>query len=240
MALRQEIAEKDGDAVSLSTILRTACLLLTQNDKKTLSAREVQFAVSIHFGGDKKKFAIREATKKLTRFTSYSDENMPEEFASFPPALKHIKRLIGDFSVRKIGKGSIAYLMGIFDNLQNYQMEDITYYPTVDIKFFLKCVDNIASNEKKLTVKSAHFMNAKQILNPEGVSIEWSIDRTPDNVKEELPGRKVDNSFFSLIIYKFQTNWFSRKTAPNLFGDNFYQISCHFLPTHMHQRQMTP
>ena len=133
MALRQEIAEKDGSAVSLSTILRTACLLLTQNDKKTLSAREVQIAVSIHFSGDKKKFAVREATKKLTKYSSYSDENMPEEFARLPQALKQIKRLAMDFSIRRIGKGSVAYLFGIFDNLENYQMEDITYYPTVDI-----------------------------------------------------------------------------------------------------------
>ena len=124
MSLKPEIAEKDGDAVSPSTILRTACLLLTQNDKKTLSAREVQFAVNIHFTGDKKKFAIREGTRKIARYTVLDDtDDLPEEFASFPPALKQIKRLVGEFTVRRVGKGAAIYLLGIFDNLQNYPLK---------------------------------------------------------------------------------------------------------------------
>lgn len=198
MSLKQNIADKEGNSALLSTVLRTACLLLSQKNKKSLTLDVVNIAIKIHFTENKKKQALKEGNKNLDIFRGGQ-----EVFQNLEQINTQIKKFTLEFlNLNKIMSESLVFLMGIYDNIQNYQIEEITYDSEIDIKHFLRCVDLICCYEVKLSINNSHYFKAKQILNPNNISIVWTFERTPENIKNQLKNRKIDNSFLNLLIYK--------------------------------------
>lgn len=203
MELLDNIAEKEGEFVSFGQILKTACLLVKQQNKKTLTAREIQFAVRIHFTEEKLKSAITSGTKNITVFTCQEDDGREDE--DFKKTHKSIKRMIQKFEVTKVSKGVIPYSMGIFKDISSYEMEEYEYEKEIDIRNFLRCATLIVEIQRMRMIKEKHFDEVKEILCPnEEMNLVWSIDKTKESVEkfiDEYLTCKITKDFMKKIIY---------------------------------------
>ena len=201
MELQNIIAEKEGDFVSFGKILRTGCLLTNLSNKKTLSSRDIQSAVQIHFTEQKRRNAIKEATKKVTIFTVNDSKFTNEE----KKVHGKVKGLMRKFSVDKITAGAVIYAMAIYQKIEEYEMEEFEYENEIDIQDFLKTNCYVLENNRKRKFTEKHFDLSKEILCPEvDMTLVWSIDKSQENVEkfidDYLSDVKLDKSFINQIL----------------------------------------
>jgi len=205
MSLKQIIAEKSGTSVPLAYIIRTATILLNGTNKKVLIPYTIRNAFCIHFRGDKCKQVQKEGTKMVTEYIAY--DTPPTELSNMNAVHNHIKNILLQFNIHKCSKNTIAYLMAIYDDIQNYEMQDVIFEEQIDIKDFLRCCIYVLQNHKKLKMKEEHYHLAKEILSPNTeLNLDWTIPRNEQSIKEYFEDYhlNIDQSFIQHLIYNLQ------------------------------------
>ena len=201
MELIEDILNKEGEFVSLGQIIKTGCLLTKQCNKKTLDSRMIQFSIRMHFTEDKRINSIKSGTNKVTKWAYFQKEMEDENFKN---SFMNVKKLVPRFDITKVSKSAIFYLLGIFKNINAYQMEEYEYDNNIDIKKFLKCSTLVAEAQRVRTIKEKHFEDVKEILCPhEEMNLVWSIDKTEKEVnnfiEENFDGFITKNFLKKLI-----------------------------------------
>lgn len=200
MSLKTEIADQEGNFVSLGRILRTACVLMKCDSKKKLSSKSIQFAIRFHFTEEKLNNAIKMGVKRLVQ--NIEDKN--------PNNKKIVRDICFRFGVDKIEPGPVHYLNGIYDDIDKYELEEsFEYVNDLDIEYFLKCNSFVMEFLKNKNFNEKHLEITRQILFPEDdFRLNWTIEKDEKSLKNYLKFNfnqsKINNLFISslLNIYK--------------------------------------
>jgi len=212
MELQDEISSVEGEFVSLHQIIRAGCILLQFFNKKILSSIHIQNAIDILFSGNKKRYAITNGTRITIKSTCASNNsielNKLKNTYKFNHISKIIKNIINIYSIKKINTYAIWYLIGIYKNIENYQIEDLKFNHKYDIKFILNSIITIANNNKKIIIEKEYLICSKEILSPDKkLELEWTIDKNKESILTEIKSVnsrvKISNDFINEFITIF-------------------------------------
>ena len=196
MELYPDIACQTGNAVSMGRIIRSACILNKSCKKKKLTSSNIQYAIYIHFSGEKRKVSITTATKKLFTFIADQESNQPSNYQEIN---KKIKEACQKHGVNKISQYAIIYLNAIFKDIDNWDVDELfVYEEETSIENFLNTCFYVMENDKKKTLSQEHFQTAKEISMPQETKITWTFDKNVKVIKENYPG-KLSRSALDLI-----------------------------------------
>jgi histone H3/H4 len=119
-----------------------AAKLAKYNAKATISSREVQTAVRLHFPGELAKHAVSEGTKAVTLYLSDGVLVVPNSLLYIDQAQCVLADVIAESAASTVAAGAPVYLAAVLD------------YLTAEI---LELAGNAARDNRMLQISQLHF-----------------------------------------------------------------------------------
>ena len=191
MELQDSIKDKDGVFCPLHNIIRTSCIIKKMQNKKKITAKEIQYAVLMFFGDNKCKEAMNQGVTLLTT------EIVKETPINIKKEKTIIRNIAKQYSINIIGDGAVYYCMGIYKDIDKYEQNTITFSKNHDIQDFLYLTELVMKCSQKLILRKVHFDCVKEILSPdEELDFNWTIDKSKEGVKNCIDA-KFSNEFLN-------------------------------------------
>lgn len=208
MELHDELVNLNGYFTTLNKIIETASILLQYSNKKTLSAISIQNAIRIHFSDLKRRKAIVNGTKNVTKYIASDYTNKP---INFDIILNIIKELCKEYNINKVDNNAVIYISSIYKDIEKYSLKELinnniseNINENINITKFIDICDIIKECNQNMVLSIKHFNVAKQIISPnKELNLNWDIEKNnnaiEDYINENYDIKKINKNFLELL-----------------------------------------
>ena len=160
-------------------------------NKKKITAKEIQWSVRMFFDGNRCKEAVKQGVTLLTT------EIVKETPINIKKEKTIIRNIAKQYSINIIGDEVVYYCMGIYKDIDKYEQNPILFSKNHDIQEFLYLTELAMKCSQKLILRKVHFDCVKEILSPdEELEFNWTIDKSKEGVKNCI-NAKFSNEFLN-------------------------------------------